>query len=94
MTAPEPVSGGTPAAETAGTPKPKYLVFRTDGTDIPEDEPCWVFRAKDALALAAIVAYRAIAEGVALPPEFLAEIDAHIERIRKWQEVHGAKLPD
>jgi hypothetical protein len=89
------VSAPESAAVTPGqAAKPKYLVFRTDGTDIPEDEPCWVFRAKDALALAAIVAYRAMAEGVALPPEFLADIDAHIDRIRSWQERHGAKMPD
>lgn len=73
----------------------KYTgLAKTDGTKIPAGEPYWVFRAHDALALPAIVAYRAIAEGVALPPEFLAEIDAHIERIKRWQETYGAKLPD
>jgi len=74
---------------------PKYTGLRkTDGSEIPAGEPYWVFRARDALALPAIQAYRAIAEGVALPPEFIAEIDAHIDRIKRWQETYGAKLPD
>ena len=72
----------------------KYQVFRTDGTAIPADEPCWVLRARDALALPVILAYRAMADGAALPPEFLADIDACTDRFRAWQREHGTKLPD
>lgn len=74
--------------------KPKYIVSRTDGMDIPPDEPCWVFRAKDVLTLPCLNAYRALAEGLALPPEFLNDIDSHIDRIKRWQETYGAKIPD
>ena len=72
----------------------KYQVTRTDGTEIPPDEPCWVFRARDAFALPAIGWYRDLAETRGMPAEFLAEIGAHMDRIRAWQEKHGVKVPD
>jgi hypothetical protein len=67
---------------------------RTDGSEIPAGEPYWVFRARDMLALPAIRNYRALAAAAGRPAEFLSEIDAHIARIKAWQEIHGAKLPD
>lgn len=72
----------------------KYIVARSDGTPIPPDEPCWVFRAKDRLALPAIREYRAEAVAASLPTQFIADIDAHIDRITARQNRHGSKLPD
>ena len=67
---------------------------KMDGGEIPEDEPWWVFRAKDKLAIPAIQAYRALAVAAGLDPQFINEIDAHIQRILTWQYEHGTKLPD
>lgn len=86
-----------PGYEEAGnlmSNAPKYQVRRTDGTPIPDGEPYWVFRARDELALPAIRGYRALAVAAGMSPEFLADIDTHIERITAWQNRHGTKRPD
>ena len=67
---------------------------KADGTELPAGEPYWVFRARDVLALPAIQAYRTAAADANLPHEFIAEIDAHMDRIRRWQGTYGAKFPD
>jgi hypothetical protein len=73
----------------------KYFgLQKLDGNPIPEGEPWWVFRAKDKLAIPAIETYRALAVVAKLDPQFINEIDAHVERIRIWQYEHGSKLPD
>jgi hypothetical protein len=81
-------------SERQFTAMAKYIVYRSDGTDIPFDEPCWVFRARDCLAAPAIATYRALAAAAGLPPAFIDDIDAHLKRIESWQAAHGSKLPD
>jgi hypothetical protein len=75
----------------------KYLVQRSGeqpGTEIPPDEPCFVIRAQDALAPNTIREYLEMAAAVNSPPEFLSEIERHLDRILGWQTEHGRKLPD
>jgi hypothetical protein len=72
----------------------KYAGLRkANGEALPDGEPYWVFRARDAFAVPAIETYRVIVAAAGLPPEFIAEVDAHIERIRDYQAVHGSKRP-
>lgn len=73
---------------------PKYIVTKSDGTEIPENEPCWVFRARDALMLTALRVYRNEAIMSALPEQFIKDIDEHISKVIIWQDHYGVKLPD
>lgn len=71
----------------------RYVVTRSDGRPIPEDEPCFVVRGQDAFALRAIQDYINLTLDV-VSPEVTGELLAHGERIRRWQQEHPPKLPD
>jgi hypothetical protein len=73
--------------------QPKYLVRRTDGTPIPEDEPCFVIRAKDAFAIRAVQLYIDQVTDV-VDENMITELCTHRERIRKWQRDNETKIPD
>lgn len=73
----------------------KYAGLRkADGSPIPGGEPYWVLRAKDTFTVTTLIAYRTLAVASGLPEEFIADIDAHMERVGRWQAKHGVKLPD
>lgn len=82
----------------------RYVVRKADHVDgppIPEDEPCLVIRAQDALALAAmdhyIALYRAVCSQSAIPgagSAVLEELDQHREAIVVWQAEHRTKFAD
>jgi hypothetical protein len=73
---------------------PKYVVSRTDRTPIPIGEPCFIVRAQDALAPAAIRAYLELAKTINSPAGFLDDIESHLARVEQWQLDNGRKLPD
>lgn len=74
----------------------KFKVTRTDGTPIPEDEPCFVFRAKDMFAPEVVKYYYDLCERNGAPKEFLAQIDAHLLLIQEyqWHNQNLVKYPD
>ena len=71
----------------------RYVVTRSDGRPIPEDEPCFVIRGQDAFALRAIQEYINLTLDV-VSEEVTGELLAHRERIRKWRMDHPVKIPD
>lgn len=73
----------------------KYIVSRTDGTPIPEDEPCFVVRAKDVFAVAVLRYYRDLTEDAA-PQELTDDMDRHIDLMNEWRRrnAHLVKIPD
>lgn len=70
----------------------KYIVTRSDGTPIPEDEPCFIIRAQDQQALDTIRHYRREASRQGQPPAFLGQVDDHIDRIKAWQSANPGKM--
>lgn len=64
--------------------------------DIPEDEPLFIFRGRDALALHAIQAYREICADVGRPAWHLELIDRNCQSIAAWQADNPGRvrLPD
>ena len=73
----------------------RYVVTRSDGKPIPEDEPCFVIRGQDAFAIRAVQEYINLTLDV-VGEEVTDELLAHCERIRKWQADpdHVVKIPD
>lgn len=72
---------------------PRYIVARTDGREIPADEPCFVIRGQDRFAVQAVDAYIAIVS-LAVSPEVTEELIAHRDRLVLWQASHATKTPD
>ena len=66
------------------------------GEPLPEDEPCFVLRGRDAFTPDIVKAYYDIAERNGAQPEFLASVDANLARIQEWQwqNAHKVKYPD
>lgn len=74
---------------------PKYIVMRSDGKPIPEDEPVFVIRAQDMLAVPAIRAYATMAEDACIPWSFIDDINQHLHRVKEWQNNNvKVKWPD
>lgn len=71
----------------------KYIVTRSDGTPIPDDEPCFVIRAQDAFAVKAIQEYINLTLDV-VSNEMIVELLAHRETVRRWQHKNRIKIPD
>jgi len=73
----------------------KYTVYRTDGTPIPADEPCFVVRAKDVFALSVLTYYRDLTWGTA-PGTLTDNMNQHILAMREWRREHATevKIPD
>ena len=70
--------------------------------DLPDvDEPVFVLRAQDRLAVATLARYRNLADTIERPEdrrdeEWFAGLDGVIEEFQQWQAEHGdkVKLPD
>ncbi len=64
--------------------------------DIPgigEDEPVFVIRGRDVLALPAIESYSLMAEEAGVDTDILDGLDAASEAIYDWQQGNGKRLP-
>jgi len=89
-----PTSGRDDRAEILGRAlMAKYTVTRTDGKPIPEDEPCFVIRGQDIYAVT-MVGYYMDRVKDRVSAGMMRELDDHLHRILKWQEVNGVKVPD
>jgi len=71
------------------------IVNVQSGVAIPEDEPIFILRARDEIALSTLVAYRATAL-VRCRPDHLASLNLLIDQFRKFAEDHPdrLKVPD
>lgn len=63
-------------------------------SDIAEDEPVFLFRAKDALVPTVLQQYAHLCRSVGSPQHHLDLIEAALGTIIKWQGEHRAKVPD
>lgn len=61
---------------------------------VAEDEPVFVLRAKDALAVGAIEVWISLAEEAAVSPSKIAEADELCGLMEEWQHRNGSKIPD
>ena len=61
---------------------------------VAEDEPVFVLRAKDALAVGAIEEWMELAEEAAVSADKIAEADELCGLMEEWQRRNGSKLPD
>lgn len=61
---------------------------------IPEDEPVFLLRGKDAAAPQAVRAWALEAAKRGASPEIVNKALEQAEAMHDWQEAHGAKVPD
>lgn len=61
---------------------------------IPDDEPVLLIRGQDAAALAALDAWVEAAAEIGTDLAVLGAVERHRERLVRWQEEHGSKVPD
>ena len=64
--------------------------------DIPVDEPLFILRAQDDLAIPMLHRYKNFALSAECSPEFIADIDGDIEAFAVWREANRGrtKKPD
>ncbi len=72
------------------TIKDNKLVKRSNQVPVPEDEPLFIFRAKDRKALAAMVAYSLILDNL----DQKAEVTKSVNDFRRFQEEHPEKMAE
>jgi len=74
----------------------KYGRVTTEHGDIPDDEPVFVFRARDLLAPDAIDAYAARCRETARPEFHVALAERTAEDFREWQRANPGRvrMPD
>lgn len=70
------------------TIKDGQIVKKSNQVPIPDDEPLFVFRAKDRKALAALVAYHMILDNL----DQMEEVQKSINDFRRFQEEHPEKM--
>lgn len=61
---------------------------------IPEDEPVFLLRAQDKTAPEVVDAWADWAKEDGAADNIVEAARTHAELMRKWQEVHGSKVPD
>lgn len=61
---------------------------------VQEDEPLFVLRAKDAVAVEVVEAWVEAARKLGAPSSKIREAENLIARMRDWQKEHGTKTPD
>lgn len=71
----------------------KYGRVTLEHGDIGEDEPVVVFRARDLLLPKVLLYYHMFCAKVGSPRRHLDLLMDQRDRILKWQEEHGTKVP-
>lgn len=71
----------------------KYGEVRLEHGDIHEDEPVFVLRAQDRLAVPLLWMYRELCEVVGAPQAHLTGIDIAVTGFHAWQTGHVTKTP-
>jgi hypothetical protein len=72
----------------------KYGQVRTERGDFPDDnEPVWLFRAKDGLLPAVLDYYMTLCEEAGSPHEHIEGIRKARDDVRKWQSQNRTQVP-
>ena len=66
------------------------IVKKSNEVPIPDDEPLFIFRAKDRKALAALVAYNMILDNL----DQKAEVTKSVNDFRRFQEEHPDRMKE
>ena len=66
------------------------LVRRADGVPVPEDEPLFIFRAKDTNSLSVLISYQMICKDL----NHRAHIKKSIEAFQKFAKDHPERMRD
>jgi hypothetical protein len=72
----------------------KYGQVTLERGDIASDEPVFLLRSRDPLAVAAIAHYVALRVSAGVSPAVLADLAVAVAEMRNWQAVNGTRLPD
>jgi hypothetical protein len=72
----------------------KYGVTTFERGDIGPDEPVFVLRARDPLAVRAAAYYLALRASAGAPPDIAADITAAITEMEQWGQAHGTRPAD
>ena len=70
----------------------KYGRITTERGDIPDDEPVFLIRAQDRVAVALLDRYAMLAEAAGSPPRHLTGTREAIERFVAWQSEHPDRV--
>lgn len=70
----------------------KYGRITTEFGDIPEDEPVFLLRGRDAATVAAIQSYEAVCVALGSPQRHLNGVQEARERIRMWQQENRSRV--
>jgi hypothetical protein len=62
--------------------------------DIGKDEPVFVLRSRDPLAVDAVAHYVALRVSAGAPPEMAADLAVAIAEMRAWQAANGTRPAD
>lgn len=74
----------------------KYGRITAEKKEFRENEPVFLIRGTDALAVETIYSYAKYCQAAGCGQEHIEQIEIHLEKIRKWQQQnnHLVKLPD
>ena len=61
---------------------------------IPEDEPVFLFRAQDMLAIHALREYINVCKHNDVQPDLIRRVEEHIARFDEWALLNPVKSPD
>lgn len=61
---------------------------------IPDDEPVFLIRGQDRAAVSAAQAWCKAAADLGAEPAIIRLVEAHIQRVRDWQQQRVSKVPD
>lgn len=68
------------------------IVKRSNGEIIPEDEPLFLIRARDRLAIAALLEYRRMSAEDGCNDFHFEHLDKDIEAFKKFREEHPERM--
>jgi hypothetical protein len=75
-----------------GTAGPLGIIKNVTGDPIPEDEPLFLFRAKDQLAIQVLQYYRELCLQTGSPAEHLRGIDGEIQVFTDFAQRHPERM--
>lgn len=71
-----------------------YAAIQDPTGRIPEDEPVFLIRGQDALAVRALKYYASIAEAAGVEPAMVAAVRRQAAAMIEWQRDNRPKVPD
>ena len=61
---------------------------------IPADEPVFLIRGQDKLAVATMIFYANLAKSMGVEDDLVGLVEQHIDAVEAWQQLIGSKMPD